>query len=58
MKYIVNVREVHIQMVEVEAQNKNEAKQKVKEGEGEYLDNSLGYSHALDSDTWTVDEST
>ena len=55
MKYIVNVREVHIQMVEIEAATEEEALDKVRGGEGNYID-PLEYSHTLDSDHWTVDE--
>jgi hypothetical protein len=55
MKYLVSVREVHIQMVEVEAESPEDAKEKVAEGEGRYLDNALEYSHSLEPDTWTVD---
>jgi hypothetical protein len=55
-KYTVAVREVHIQLVEVEAESASEAKIRVAKGEGDFLDNSLEYSHSLDPDTWTVDE--
>ena len=54
--YIVNVREVHIQPVEVEASSEEEAIQEVKDGEGEYMDDLLKYSHTLNSDTWTVEK--
>lgn len=55
-EYIVNVREVHIQMVSVEAESPEEAILIVAGGGGEYLDDSLEYSHALDREYWTVDE--
>lgn len=55
-KFIVNIREVHTQMVEVEAEDKKDAKIKVAQGEGTYLDNTLEYSHTLNKSTWTVDE--
>lgn len=55
-KYFVYVREVHVQTVEVEAKDEDEAIDKVKDGEGEYLDDALEYSHCLDADTWTVEE--
>ena len=55
-KFHVGVREVHVQTVEVEAENAEEAREKVQEGEGDYLDNMLEYSHCLDSDLWTVEE--
>jgi len=56
MKFIVSIREVHIQAVEIEADTKEEAVEKVKEGEGEYLEDGLDYSHTLDSEFWTVEE--
>ena len=55
-EFIVNVREVHIQMVRIGAKDKEEAKEKVVAGEGDYLDDTLEYSHTLDSDYWTVEE--
>lgn len=55
-KYIVNVREVHIQMVEVEAVDEEDAIEEVRKGGGTYLDNTLEYSHCLDPEYWTVDE--
>lgn len=56
--YIVSVREVHVQQVKVEAASEDEAKTKVVEGEGEYLDDKLEYSHTLDKDLWTVEQRT
>lgn len=55
MLYMVNMREVHIQPVRVEASSEEEAKERVKDGEGEYVDNALEYSHTLSSEYWTVD---
>lgn len=55
-RYIVSRREVHIQMVSVEAESKEEAIEKVAEGEGEMMDNTLEYSHSLDPEYWTVEE--
>lgn len=55
-KFIVFVREVYVQQVLVEAESENEAIKKVRFGEGDHLDNSLEYSHTLDSDTWTAEE--
>lgn len=54
-KYIVTVKEVHNQDVEIRAKNEQEAIKKVSEGEGEEL--TLEYSHTLDTDTWTVKRS-
>ena len=39
--FIVNVRETWVQPVKVQAQTKKEALEKVVEGEGEYLEESL-----------------
>lgn len=58
-KFYVNVREVHIQPVRVEADTKYEAVDKVKNGEvcdSAYDNGLLEYSHTLDTSTWTVDE--
>jgi hypothetical protein len=52
----VYVREVHVQQVNIEAASKEEAIQKVAAGEGDYVDNTLEYSHSCDTDTWTVEE--
>jgi len=51
-KFIVGVREVHIQRVEIEAKDFESAKMAVREGEGEYLEPTF-CSHTLDSDLWT-----
>lgn len=55
-KYLVDVREVWTQTVEIEAPGPEEAIAAVQEGGGDYLDDSLEYSHTLDSDGWTVEE--
>lgn len=55
-KFVVNVREVWIQQVAVEAKDKGEAIALVLEGEGDYLDNQLEYSDTRDESEWTVDE--
>jgi hypothetical protein len=54
--YIVEVREVHIQQVRVRARTTVEAKRKVANGDGFFLDNALEYAYSLDSDTWTVEK--
>jgi len=56
-KFIVGVREVHIQMMEVSAESKEEAIAAVQAGDGDILDDTLEYSHTLDSDLWTAEES-
>jgi len=55
MKYIVSVREVHIQIVEVRAASPEKAIDLVYKGGGMPLD-YLEYSHTLDQDTWTVEK--
>ncbi len=55
-KFIVYVREVHVQAMEVRADTPEEAKKLVEAGEGDALDDCLEYSHTLDSDTWTVEK--
>lgn len=55
-KYVVYVREIWVQGVAVEAQDKLEAIAKVEEGEGEYLPNDLEYSDTRDKSEWTVEE--
>ena len=55
--YIVNVREVWIQPVQIEADTKEEALKKVLNGEGEYGINALEYSHTQDDSTdWEIEE--
>lgn len=53
--FIVNLREVHIQPVKIKAKNEQDAIKKVKQGQGDYLEGMLEYSHTLDSDTWTIE---
>jgi hypothetical protein len=54
--FIVYVREVHVQQVRIQAESKEEAVKKVEEGDGEFLNNALEYSHSLEPETWTVEE--
>lgn len=54
-KYIVTVREVHTQLVEVMAESVEDAREKVADDKGKYLDDTLEYSHTLNKDTWGVD---
>lgn len=53
--FIVQVREVHIQMKRITATSPDEACKRVHDGQGEDIDNSLEYSHTLSPETWTVD---
>jgi len=55
-RYLVTVREVHTQMVQVDAVDPDAAKAVVRSGGGEYLDNTLEYSHTMDCDTWTIEQ--
>ena len=56
-KFIVKMREVWTQDVEIEADSKEDAIQRVSEGEGEYVqnNNSPEYSHTSDIENWTVE---
>jgi hypothetical protein len=55
-KFIVSIREVYVRGVEIEAKDELEAKLRVEEGKGEYLDDLIEYSHTLNLGTWTVEE--
>lgn len=53
--FIVQVREVHIQSIQVEADSEQGAIQAVANGEGDSLER-FEYSHTLEPETWTVEE--
>ncbi len=55
-KYIVVVKEVWNQPVEVEADSPTEAKQKVLDGEGYIIEDWFEYSFCLGPETWAVEE--
>jgi len=57
-KYIVYVREIWVQGVEIEAANKGAAIAAVFDGycNGEILEDSFEYSDTRDISEWTVDE--
>ncbi len=55
-KFIVSVREVHVQPYEVEAQDKEAAIKVVRDGGGDIDDGAFEYSHTLDPEFWTVEE--
>ena len=55
-KYIVVVKEVWNQPVEVEADSPTEAKQKILDGEGYVVEDWFEYSFCLGPETWTVEE--
>lgn len=56
-KFIVKVREVWVQDVEIEADSEEEAKDKVESGEGEPVlgHNHFEFSHSLETDHWSVE---
>lgn len=56
MIYVVKIQEVHLQSVTIEATSIEDARRKVADGEGDFVDGSLTYSHTLDPDTWTIEE--
>lgn len=57
MKYNVNIREIHVSIVEVEAKNPADAIEKAKAAIEDGVDDLFTeYSHTLDEDTWTVEE--
>ena len=51
--FIVGVREVHVQPVQVEAKDYKDAVRKIENGEGVCLEDRFSYSHTLDSEYWT-----
>lgn len=53
-KYMVGVKEMHIQYIEVEAQDMDDAVEKARQGDG--TEKEIEYSCTLDSDDWTVNE--
>ena len=55
-RFIVNVREVHIQPVIVEANSAEEAADKVDTSAVDYGDYSLDYSHIMGKEFWTTEE--
>jgi len=54
-KWIVAVREVHIQPFLIEAATAKEAIELVADGQGEMLESGFEYSHSLDTDQWTAE---
>ena len=55
-KFNIRMAEVHYQEVEIEAEDWLDAVDRVMEGDGTYLDNSLEFSHTLDVDKWKIEE--
>lgn len=52
--YVVEVREVHVQLVNVKARSSAEAIKLVEDGDGNCVDGALEYLHTLESDLWTA----
>jgi|TARA_R110000737_G_scaffold133914_1_gene165346 hypothetical protein len=55
MQYIVLVKEIHIQQVLVDAKDKEEAIEKVVDGDGDYLSGTDSLE-TLDTEEWSVKE--
>lgn len=55
-RYVVGVREVHVQPIVIEAPSKHRALDLVEDGQGEPIDDALEYSHTLPRQNWTVEE--
>lgn len=58
MMYRVVVKEVHNQLIWVEADDVDDAVMKIREGEGEDFDDGPEYAYTLDSEEWTVEKET
>jgi hypothetical protein len=56
MKFIVSVREVHVQMVEVEADSEADAVERVNRLEGVDVPDGQEFSHRMSLTTWTVEK--
>ena len=54
MKYLVSIREVHVNHIEVEAASEEEAIEFVKNDRSLGDEINLEYSHDLDADFWGV----
>ena len=56
--YVVGIREVHVRHYSVTAENEEEAKDLVYQRADSVVDCEFSeYSHELDRDTWSVEES-
>lgn len=56
--YLVGIKEVWVQQARVTAKTKEEAKRKVLDGDGEYLDGPQGFEfqYSIDSKDWVVEK--
>jgi hypothetical protein len=55
-KYIVSVKEVFEQDYIVEAENVEEALDKVEDGDGELLEDTFEYDKTLEKEHWKIEE--
>ena len=55
-RFIVNVREVHVQPVVIEADSAEEAAELVDSAHEAYCDYPLEYSHMMGKEFWTTEE--
>ena len=55
-KFIIGVREVHVQLYSEIAETEEDAITQIQNGGGTCVDDGLEYSHTLDSDHWSVEE--
>lgn len=55
-KFAVSVKEVWVQVYEVDANTPEEAIQKTVSGEAKVSDGRIEYSHQLDTSTWSAEE--
>ena len=55
-KYHVGIREVHVSTVVVTAADEEEALKKAGEGNFDFDQIDLEYSHSLDPDVWSVEK--
>jgi hypothetical protein len=54
-KFVVSVEEVHIQLVVIEANDEDDASEKVREGDGDYIGDGE-YTHTINETGWKVEE--
>lgn len=55
MTFLVTMREVHKQVIEIEADDEAQAVERVLDGEGDSEKHQSEYDYTLDSDEWTVE---
>ena len=55
-KYLVTRKEIHEQIVEIEAESQEEARQKVSQGEGDNIGETEYYANYNGPEDWDVTE--